>query len=45
MSDHNIWFHLIGVDDKTIATIRISCLDATTRELVESLLKAQEEEE
>ena len=40
----HIWFHLIGVDDKTIATIRISCLDAPTRELVESLLEAQEEE-
>jgi hypothetical protein len=40
----HIWFHLIGVDDKTIATIRISCLDAPTREIVESLLKAQEEE-
>lgn len=39
----HIWFHLIGVDDKTIATIRISSLDAQTRELVESLLKAQEE--
>ena len=35
---------LAGVDDKTIATIRISCLDTPTRELVESLLKAQEEE-
>jgi len=41
----HIWFHLIGVDDKTIATIRISCLDTQTRELVEGLLKAQQEEE
>ena len=40
----HIWFHLIGVDDKTIATIRISCLDAPTRELVESLLEAMREE-
>ena len=40
----HIWFHLIDVDDKTIAIIRISCLDNNTRELVESLLKAQEEE-
>lgn len=40
----HIWFHLVGVDDKTIATIRISCLDTPTRELVESLLEAQEEE-
>ena len=40
----HIWFHLIGVDDKTIATIRISSLDTQTRELVERLLKAQEEE-
>lgn len=40
----HIWFHLIGVDDKTIATIRISCLDKETRKLVEGLLKAQEEE-
>ena len=40
----HMWFHLIGVDDKTIATIRISCLDTPTRKLVESLLKAQEEE-
>ena len=40
----HIWFHLIGVDDKIIATIRISCLDKETRKLVESLLKAQEEE-
>jgi len=37
----HIWFHLIGVDDKTIATIRISSLDAPTRGLVEGLLKAQ----
>ncbi len=41
----HIWFHLIGVDDKTIATIRISCLDTPTRELVEGLLEAQEEGE
>jgi len=40
----HIWFHLIGVDDKTIATIRISSLDTETRELVESLIKGQEEE-
>ena len=40
----HIWFHLIGVDDKTIATIRISSLDTQTRELVESLIKGQEEE-
>lgn len=37
----HIWFHLIGVDDKTIAIIRISSLDTETRELVEGLLKAQ----
>jgi len=36
----HIWFHLIGVDDRTIATIRISSLDTQTRELVESLFKA-----
>lgn len=40
----HMWFHLIGVDDKTIATIRIGCLDKETRKLVEGLLKAQEEE-
>ncbi|MDD2314376.1 MAG: hypothetical protein PHX12_05870 [Proteiniphilum sp.] len=40
----HIWFHLIGVDDKTIAIIRISCLDAPTRKLVKSLLKTQDEE-
>jgi hypothetical protein len=39
----HVWFHLIGVDDKTIATIRISSLDTPTRELVESLLEAQGE--
>jgi hypothetical protein len=39
----HIWFHLIDADDKIIATIRIKSLDAPTRELVESLLKAQEE--
>ncbi len=38
----HIWFHLIGVDDKIIATIRISSLDKQTRELVEGLLEAQE---
>ena len=37
----HIWFHLIGVDDKIIATIRISSLDKQTRELVEGLLEAQ----
>ena len=36
----HIWFHLIDVNDRIIATIRISSLDANTRELVESLLKA-----
>jgi hypothetical protein len=41
----HIWFHLVGVDDKTIATIRISCLDTPTRELVESLLEAQKNKE
>ncbi len=41
----HIWFHLIGVDDKIIATIRISSLDTQTRELVESLINAQKEEE
>lgn len=40
----HIWFHLIDVGDKLVATIRISHLDSTTRELVESLLKAQREE-
>lgn len=40
----HIWFHLISAYDETIAIIRISSLDATTRSLVESLLKAQEEE-
>ena len=40
----HIWFHLIGVDDKIIATIRISSLDTQTRELVESLIKAQDEQ-
>ena len=40
----HIRFHLIDVDDKIIATIRISSLDAHTREIVESLLEAQEEE-
>ena len=40
----HIWFHLIGVDDKTIAIIRINCLDAPTRKLVKSLLKTQDEE-
>lgn len=39
------WFHLVGTNRKTIATIRISSLDTRTRELVESLLKAQEEEQ
>ena len=41
----HIWFHLISAYDETIATIRISSLDATTRSLVESLLKAQEEKQ
>ena len=40
----HIWFHLIGNDDRIIATIRISSLDTQTRELVESLIKAMEEE-
>ena len=39
----HIWFHLIDANDKTIATIRITALDAPTREMVESLLRAQEE--
>lgn len=39
----HIWFHLIDANDKTIATICISYLDRSTRELVESLLEAQEE--
>jgi len=39
----HIWFHLIDANDKTIATIRITALDAPTRELVKALLKAQEE--
>ena len=40
----HIWFHLTGIDDRPIAIIRISCLDIRTRELVEDLLKAQDEE-
>ncbi len=40
----HIWFHLIDANDKTIATIRITALDAPTRELVKALLKAQEGE-
>jgi hypothetical protein len=40
----HLWFHLVGINSKTIATIRIESLDTYTRELVESLLKAQEEE-
>jgi len=39
----HIWFHLIDANDKTIATIRITALDTPTREMVESLLRAQEE--
>jgi hypothetical protein len=41
----HIWFQLIGVDDKIIATIRIISLDTQTRELVEGLLKAQKNKE
>ncbi len=40
----HLWFHLVRDDGHLIATIRISNLDPHTRELVESLLKAQEEE-
>lgn len=39
----HVWFHLIDADGKIIATIRIESLDIPTRELVQSLLKAQEE--
>jgi predicted methyltransferase len=41
----HIWFQLIGVDDKIIATIRISYLDPATAAMVRELIEKQEGDE
>jgi len=40
----HLWFHLMGWNGRIVATIRITSLDTPTRERVESLLEAMEED-